>query len=83
MDLEGNYLILLAHDTYDVPYRGKDGEVQQDASDQVYSYILCCVCPVKLDQTGFELFGGCQRIPQPGSGLVGGAAGTGLFVPRL
>ena len=48
VDLEGNYLILLAHDTYDVPYRGKDGEVQQDASDQVYSYILCCVCPVKL-----------------------------------
>ena len=48
VDLEGNYLILLAHDTYDVPYRGKDGEVQQDASDQIYSYILCCVCPVKL-----------------------------------
>ena len=48
VDLEGNYLILLAHDTYDVPYRGKDGEVQQDASDQVDSYILCCVCPVKL-----------------------------------
>ena len=48
VDLEGNYLILLAHDTYDVPYRGKDGEVQQDASDQVYSYILCCDCPVKL-----------------------------------
>lgn len=48
VDLEGNYLILLAHDTYDVPYRGKDGEMQQDASDQVYSYILCCVCPVKL-----------------------------------
>ena len=48
LDMDGeNYVILLAHDTYDVPYRGKDGEKQVDASDQVYSYILCCICPVK------------------------------------
>ena len=42
-----NYLILLAHDAYDVPHRGKDGETQSDASDEVFSYIVCCVCPVK------------------------------------
>ena len=46
--LEGNYLILLAHDAYDVPYKGKDGEELEDASEQVFSYILCSVCPVKL-----------------------------------
>lgn len=44
---DSNYLILLTHDTYDVPYRAKDGETQTDASDQVFSYIVCCVCPVK------------------------------------
>ncbi len=44
---DSNYLILLAHDAYDVPYRGKDGAVDADASDQVFSYIVCCVCPVK------------------------------------
>ncbi len=44
---EGNYLILLAHDTYDVPYRGKDDEEQADASDTVFSYVVCCICPVK------------------------------------
>ena len=48
LDMEGNYLILLAHDVYDVPYRSKDGEEQGDASADVYSYILCAVCPVKL-----------------------------------
>ena len=45
--LEGSYLILLAHDRYDVPYRAKDGETQKDASEEVYSYILCSICPVK------------------------------------
>lgn len=47
LQIEGTYLILLAHDTYDVPYRAKDGELQEDASSEVYSYILCCVCPIK------------------------------------
>ena len=48
LDLEGNYMILLAHDAYDVPYRGKDGEDQADASSEVFSYLVCAVCPVKL-----------------------------------
>ena len=47
-ELEGSYMILLAHDAYDVPYRGKDGEEQEDASAEVFSYLLCAVCPVKL-----------------------------------
>ena len=41
------YLILLAYDSYDVPYRGKDGGFLEDASETVYSYILCSLCPVK------------------------------------
>ena len=41
------YLILLAYDSYDVPYRGKDGGTLEDASDTVYSYLLCSLCPVK------------------------------------
>lgn len=44
---ESSYLILLAHDAYDVPHRGRDGETQADASDEVFSYVVCCVCPVK------------------------------------
>ena len=42
-----NYLILLAADTYDVPFHSKDGQKQEDASDQVFQYILCSICPVK------------------------------------
>ena len=56
LDLEGNYLILLAHDTYDVPYRSKDGTRQEDASDQVFSYILCSVCPVKLTKDALSYY---------------------------
>lgn len=48
LDLKGNYLILLCRDAYDVPYRSQDGEKQDDASSEVFSYILCSICPVKL-----------------------------------
>lgn len=56
LDLEGNYLILLAYDAYDVPYRSKDGERQDDASSDVFSYILCSVCPVKLTKAALSYF---------------------------
>ena len=44
---ETNCLILLAADAYDVPYRGKDDELQADASGDVYKYFVCAICPVK------------------------------------
>ncbi len=47
LDLETSYLILLACDSYDVPFKSRDDISQPDQSDEVYTYILCCVCPVK------------------------------------
>ena len=44
---ENNYLILLAADAYDVPHRGKDGEVDRDAGEEVFRYFVCSICPVK------------------------------------
>jgi len=43
---EGNYVILLICDDYDVPTRSSDG-VTKFESDSVFSYFICCVCPVK------------------------------------
>jgi hypothetical protein len=49
-DYVGNYLILLVHDMYDVPGKTLDGLTMDDASDNVYEYILCCICPVNLSK---------------------------------
>ncbi len=45
--MEGNYLILLGCDTYDVPFKSKDDIQQDDSSEESYTYIVCAVCPVK------------------------------------
>ena len=50
----GNYLILLVHDVYDVPGKTMDGLDMEDASDEVYEYILCCICPVDLSKPGLS-----------------------------
>lgn len=47
LTMEGPYLILLAHDRYDVPYRAKDGAPNPDGSCDVFTYVLCSICPVK------------------------------------
>ena len=46
LELDGSYLILLAHDNYDVFDIGADG-MRAEESTTVYSYIICAVCPVK------------------------------------
>ena len=50
----GNYLILLIHDAYDVPGKTTDGLTMDDASDTVYEYIMCCICPVNLSKPGLS-----------------------------
>lgn len=45
--MEGNYLILMGCDRYDVPFRGKDGSSRQDDSEETYTCLVCAVCPVK------------------------------------
>ena len=45
--LEGNYLILIGCDSYDVPFKSKDGDTQNDASEETYTYLICAICPVK------------------------------------
>ena len=76
---DGNYLILLAHDAYDVPHRGKDDETQLDASDEVFSYIVCCICPVKdgklelgycPGENEFHNLAACQVVSPPELGFL-------------
>ena len=45
--IEGNFLILLGCDSYDVPFKSKDDSFQKDQSEEVYTYILSTICPVK------------------------------------
>ena len=54
-DYEGNFLILIFHDAYDIITKTKDN-AKLDESEEVYEYILCAICPVELSKAGLRYF---------------------------
>lgn len=79
LTMEDNYVILLAGERYDVPFRGKDDMGMADASEQVYAYLVCCVCPVKpaslalrysLDESVFRSTSTGQILSAPEVGFL-------------
>ena len=55
-DYAENYLILLIHSVYDIPGKSSDGSEMFDASDEVYDYIQCIFCPVKLSKPALSYY---------------------------
>lgn len=55
-DYAENYLILLIHAVYDIPGKSSDGSEMFDASDEVYDYIHCILCPVKLSKPALSYY---------------------------
>lgn len=46
------YLIILIHGMYDIPGKTTDNQEMFDASEEVYEYIHCILCPVTLSKAG-------------------------------
>ena len=51
-DYGENYYIILIHCAYDIPAKDMDGTEMFDASEYVYEFIQCVICPVKLSKSG-------------------------------
>ena len=79
---ESGYLILLVHDDYDVPRRAKDDTMMRDASDEVFSYLLCCVCPIKERKAELGFFPGDNEFHTCG-GQVVSAPELGFLFPAF
>lgn len=81
LELEGSYVILLAHDRCDVYSHTADGE--RDESSQVFSYILCSICPLKEGKLNLSYYlpGKCFR--SVGADMVITAPVLGFMFPAF
>lgn len=79
-DYVGNYLILLFHDAYDVPLKTTDGNALGD-SEEVYEYLICCICPVALSKPGLGYREEENRIGARLRDWVVGATDTAFTFP--
>ncbi len=47
VSLDENYLILIGCDSYDVPFKNKNDDSDSNRAEEVYTFLLCAICPVK------------------------------------
>ncbi len=84
LHLEDHYLILLMHDGYDVPYRSsQDDSRDNDRSDEVFHYVLCSVCPVKLTKPSLSYDAGSNDFRSKDSDWIVGAPEMGFLFPAF
>ena len=84
LHMEDHYLILLMHDGYDIPYRSKeDGSKVADMSTEVFHYILCSVCPVRLTKPTLSYDAGKNDGRSRESDWIVGAPEMGFLFPAF
>ncbi len=83
LDLEGNCLILLTYNTYDVYYKGKDDVIQEDSSSEQFRYVLCAVCPVKETKPSLNYINRESRFHIQAAGQVVGMPEFGFLFPAF
>ncbi len=80
---DDNYLILLACDVYDIPTRTKNDEILDDASEEVFTYFLCSICPVKLTRAGLGFFALDNSFRNIGADMAVNAPEIGFMFPAF
>jgi len=81
-DYAGNYLILIFHDAYDVMTKTSDNN-KLDESEEVYEYLLCAICPVKLSKPGLGYLEDENRIGPRYRDWVVDVPDTGFLFPAF
>ena len=83
VSLQSNYLILLGCDSYDVPFKSKDDFSQNDASDEVYTYLLCAICPVKQTKANLHYIPEEKQFHDGGMQNIVSAPELGFLFPAF
>lgn len=82
-DYGENYYIILIHCAYDIPAKSSDGLEMYDASDFVYEFIQCAVCPVKLSKAGLCYNSETNVIENRSRDWIVEAPDTGFIFPAF
>ena len=83
VSLETSYLVLIGCDSYDVPFKSKDDETQSDASSEVYTYLLCAICPVKQTKPNLHYIPETKEFHDGGMLNIVSAPELGFLFPAF
>ncbi|MDD6310980.1 MAG: DUF4317 domain-containing protein [Firmicutes bacterium] len=80
---DDNYLILMAADAYDVPYRDGNLEDLADAGSEVFQYFICCVCPVKPAKLKLQYNNDDGEFHSTSTGQIAASPELGFMFPTF
>lgn len=80
---EDSYVILMASDSYDVPFKGNDDQLWDEGSDEVFDYIICGICPVKDAKASLRYYSDEKSFRGASSGHVLGSPDIGFMFPSF
>lgn len=83
VSFDESYLILVGCESYDVPFKSKDDTQQADASTEVYTYLMCAVCPVKQTKTNLRYISEEKAFHDGGISQVVCAPELGFLFPAF
>lgn len=83
LKMDTNYLILMLSDTYDVPFKGRDDVKIDDASEEVFSYIVCAICPVKPTRPALSYYAPENAFHSREEDWIVGAPECGFMFPSF
>lgn len=84
LDLEGDYLILMAYDTYDVISRSADAlEPTEVYSSEMFRYFIVAVCPAKLPKSPLTFSVQKEKFVDISLGYTVGMPEVGFMFPAF
>lgn len=77
------YVILLASDSYDVPYKNGGSDGWSEESTDQFEYFICCLCPVKDPKGALRYLAEEQNFRAASTGSILGAPQMGFMFPTF
>ena len=77
------YVILLAADAYDVPYKDSGSDEWSEESTDQFEYFVCCLCPVKDPKGALRYLAEEKNFRGASTGSILGAPDMGFMFPTF
>lgn len=78
-----SYVILLAFDAYDVPFKSSNDEIFDEGSAEVFDYIICSICPVKDAKSALRYTSEEKTFRSASTGHIIGTPAVGFMFPTF
>lgn len=80
---EQSYVILMASDSYDIPFKGSDDEIFDEGANEIFDYIICGIYPVKDAKAALRYMSEERQFRGASTGHIISSPDIGFMFPAF